>query len=40
MLKRVKELFTNNGAKNIALHMLKMDCKVKETVYFKWGEQL
>ncbi|XP_053247639.1 breast cancer anti-estrogen resistance protein 3 isoform X1 [Podarcis raffonei] len=28
MLKRVKELFTNNSAKRIALHMLKMDCKV------------
>ncbi|XP_066479562.1 breast cancer anti-estrogen resistance protein 3 [Tiliqua scincoides] len=28
MLKRVKELFTNNDAKVIALHMLKMDCKV------------
>ncbi|KAJ6658425.1 hypothetical protein lerEdw1_020129 [Lerista edwardsae] len=28
MLKRVKELFTNNNAKIIALHMLKMDCKV------------
>ncbi|XP_061489744.1 breast cancer anti-estrogen resistance protein 3 isoform X2 [Rhineura floridana] len=28
MLKRVKELFTNNNAKIIAMHILKMDCKV------------
>ncbi|XP_062992030.1 breast cancer anti-estrogen resistance protein 3 [Elgaria multicarinata webbii] len=28
MLKRVKELFTNNHAKVIARHMLRMDCKV------------
>lgn len=28
MLKRVKELLTHNDAKVIALHMLKMDCKV------------
>ncbi|XP_077189037.1 breast cancer anti-estrogen resistance protein 3 isoform X2 [Paroedura picta] len=28
MLKRVKELLTNNGAKTVALHILRMDCKV------------
>uniref|UniRef100_A0A8D2KRX0 BCAR3 adaptor protein, NSP family member n=2 Tax=Varanus komodoensis TaxID=61221 RepID=A0A8D2KRX0_VARKO len=28
MLKRVKEVFTNNHAKVIAQHILKMDCKV------------
>ncbi|XP_060088222.1 breast cancer anti-estrogen resistance protein 3 isoform X1 [Heteronotia binoei] len=28
MLKRVKELLTNNDAKTVALHILKMDCKV------------
>ncbi|XP_067394546.1 breast cancer anti-estrogen resistance protein 3 isoform X2 [Emydura macquarii macquarii] len=28
MLKRVKELFTNNNPKIIAQHMLRMDCKV------------
>nr|XP_060629959.1 breast cancer anti-estrogen resistance protein 3 isoform X1 [Anolis sagrei ordinatus] len=28
MLKRVKEFFTNNSAKTIAHHILKMDCKV------------
>lgn len=28
MLKRVKELLTNNDAKTVALHILRMDCKV------------
>uniref|UniRef100_A0ACB8F3F7 Breast cancer anti-estrogen resistance protein 3 n=1 Tax=Sphaerodactylus townsendi TaxID=933632 RepID=A0ACB8F3F7_9SAUR len=28
MLKKVKELLTNNEAKTIALHILRMDCKV------------
>nr|XP_003220102.1 PREDICTED: breast cancer anti-estrogen resistance protein 3 isoform X2 [Anolis carolinensis] len=28
MLKKVKEFFTNNSAKTIAHHILKMDCKV------------
>ncbi|XP_053104559.1 breast cancer anti-estrogen resistance protein 3 isoform X2 [Hemicordylus capensis] len=28
MLKRVKELLTNNDAKSIALHILRMDCQV------------
>lgn len=30
MLRRVKELFTNNNPKIIALHILRMDCKVKK----------
>lgn len=30
MLRRVKELFTNNNPKIIAQHILRMDCKVKK----------
>lgn len=30
MLKRVKELLMNNDAKTVALHILRMDCKVNE----------
>ncbi|NXT63900.1 BCAR3 protein, partial [Chaetops frenatus] len=32
MLRRVKELFTNNNPKIIAQHILRMDCKVKKKI--------
>lgn len=32
MLRRVKELFTNNNPKVIAQHILRMDCKVKKKI--------
>lgn len=34
MLRRVKELFTNNNPKIIAQHILRMDCKVKKNNVF------